>query len=146
MLRMGGGRERSRLRIIYQFMVDQTPEEYTEFIRKEYGTGGIGLNIDGKEYAVWYDALGMQIAAGHTVEGQILEKAFLSWEDVSERIYQLLQQGEYAPQEMLDAARPNALMEHAQMLLFMKQEMEEGVPEIVFQGMDVFQEVLRIRF
>ena len=138
-LRMGGGRERSRLRIIYQFMVDQTPEEYTEFIRKEYGTGGIGLNIDGKEYAVWYDALGMQIAAGHTVEGQILEKAFLSWEDVSERIYQLLQQGEYAPQEMLDAARPNALMEHAQMLLFMKQEMEEGVPEIVFQGMDVFQ-------
>lgn len=138
-LRMGGGRERSRLRIIYQFMVDQTPEEYTEFIRKEYGTGGIGLNIDGKEYAVWYDALGMQIAAGHTVEGQILEKAFLSWEDVSARIHQLLQQGEYATQEMLDAARPNALMEHAQMLLFMKQEMEEGVPEIVFQGMDVFQ-------
>lgn len=138
-LRMGGGQERSRLRIIYQFMIEQTQEEYTKFIRKEYGTGGIGLTIDKKEYAVRYDTLGMQIAAGRTVEGQILEKAFLSWEDVSMRIHQLLRQGEYAPQEMLDAAHPNALMEHAQMLLFMKQEMEEGVPEIVFGDMDVFQ-------
>lgn len=137
-LRRGGGRERSRLRIIYNFMIDQTPEEYTEFIRREYRTGGIGLVIDNREYSVWYNELGMQIAEGHTVEGQIHHKVFLSWEEVSGRIHQLLQQGEYAPQEMLDAARSNALMEHAQMLLFMERDMEEGVSGIVFEGMDIF--------
>lgn len=138
-LRRGGGRERSRLRVIYNFMIDQTPEEYTEFIRKEYGTGGIGLVIDNREYAVWYSELGMQIAEGHTVEGRIQNKIFLSWEEVSGRIHQLLQQGAYAPQEMLDAARPNALMEHAQILAFLERDMAEGVPEIVFGDMDVFQ-------
>ena len=37
-----------------------------------------------------------------------------SWEDVSGRIHQLLDQGEYAPQSVLDAARSNAVKEHAQ--------------------------------
>ncbi len=138
-LRRGGGRKGSRLRIIYNFMIDQTPEEYTEFIRKEYRTGGIGLVIDNREYSVWYNELGMQIAEGHTVEDQILNKAFLSWEEVSGRIHQLLRQGEYAPQEILDAVRSNALTEHAQMLLFMEKDMQEGVSEIVFEGMDIFQ-------
>ena len=30
-LRVGGNREGSQLRIIYNFMIEQTPEEYTEF-------------------------------------------------------------------------------------------------------------------
>ena len=48
------------------------------------------------------------------VTDHILDKAFLSWEDVSGRIHQLLDQGEYAPQSVLDAARSNAVKEHAQ--------------------------------
>ena len=48
-LRVGGNREGSQLRIIYNFMIEQTPEEYTEFVRREYGTGGKGLVIDGTE-------------------------------------------------------------------------------------------------
>ncbi len=72
------------------------------------------------EYAVWFDETGMQIAVGHTVTDQILDKAFLSWEDVSGRIHQLLKQGEYAPQSVLDVARSNAVKEHAQTLAYMK--------------------------
>lgn len=49
-----------------------------------------------KTYAVWFDELGMQIAVGDTVRNDPKNKAFLSWEDVSCRIHQLLQQGEYA--------------------------------------------------
>ena len=131
-LRKGGNKDRSHLRIIYNFMVEQTPEEYTDFVRREYGTGGIGLVIGGKEYSVWYDELGMQIAVGHTVHDRILDKTFLSWEDVSGRIHQLLRQGEYAPQAVLDAARENAIKEHAQALAFMHGDMAEGVAEIVF--------------
>ena len=136
-LRTGGNRKASQLRIIYNFMSEQTPEEYTEFVKREYRKGGKGFQIDGNEYSVWFDETGMQIAVGHTVTDQILDKAFLSWEDVSGRIHQLLDQGEYAPQSVLDAARSNAVKEHAQALAYMKGDMAEGVAEIVFDEEDL---------
>ena len=140
-LRGGGNRKGSQLRLIYNFMTDQTSKEYTDFVRREYGTGGIGLKIGGTEYSVWYDELGMQIAVGHTVNDKLLDKAFLSWEDVSERIHQLLKQGEYAPQVVLDAARDNALTEHATALSFMERDMSEGVAELVFDDLEPFRGV-----
>ena len=136
-LRTGGNRSKSQLRIIYNFMSEQTPEEYTEFVKREYRKGGKGFQIDGSEYSVWFDETGMQIVVGHTVTDQILDKAFLSWEDVSGRIHQLLDQGEYAPQSVLDAARNNAVKEHAQALAYMKGDMAEGVAEIVFDEEDL---------
>ena len=136
-LRTGGNRKASQLRIIYNFMSEQTPEEYTEFVKREYRKGGKGFQIAGKEYSVWFDETGMQIAVGHTVIDHILDKAFLSWEDVSGRIHQLLDQGEYAPQSVLDAARSNAVKEHAQALAYMKGDMAEGVAEIVFDEEDL---------
>ena len=136
-LRTGGNRKASQLRIIYNFMSEQTPEEYTEFVKREYRKGGKGFQIDGNEYSVWFDETGMQIAVGHTVTDHILDKAFLSWEDVSGRIHQLLDQGEYAPQSVLDAARSNAVKEHAQALAYMKGDMAEGVAEIVFDEEDL---------
>lgn len=136
-LRTGGNRKASQLRIIYNFMSEQAPEEYTEFVKREYRKGGKGFQIDGKEYSVWFDETGMQIAVGHTVTDHILDKAFLSWEDVSGRIHQLLDQGEYAPQSVLDAARSNAVKEHAQALAYMKGDMAEGVAEIVFDEEDL---------
>ena len=136
-LRTGGNRAGSQLRIIYNFMSEQAPEEYTEFVKREYRKGGKGFQIDGSEYSVWFDETGMQIVVGHTVTDQILDKAFLSWKDVSRRIHQLLDQGEYAPQSVLDAARDNALKEHAQALAYMKGDMAEGVAEIVFDEADL---------
>ena len=136
-LRTGGNRKASQLRIIYNFMSEQTPEEYTEFVKREYRKGGKGFQIDGNEYSVWFDETGLQIAVGHTVTDHILDKAFLSWEDVSGRIHQLLDQGEYAPQSVLDAARSNAVKEHAQALAYMKGDMAEGVAEIVFDEEDL---------
>ena len=136
-LRTGGNRTGSQLRIIYNFMSEQSPGEYTEFVKREYGKGGKGFQMDGREYSVWFDETGMQIVVGHTVTDQILDKAFLSWEDVSGRIHQLLDQGEYAPQSVLDAARNNAVKEHAQALAYMKGDMAEGVAEIVFDEEDL---------
>ncbi len=136
-LRTGGNRSKSQLRIIYNFMSEQTPEEYTEFVKREYGTGGKGFEINGMEYSVWFDETGLQIAVGHTVTDQILDKAFLSWEDVSGRIHQLLKQGEYASQSVLDVARENAVKEHAQALAYMKADMAEGVAELVFAEEDL---------
>ena len=137
-LRTGSNRNKSQLRLIYNFMSEQTPEEYTAFVKKEYGEGGKGFEIDGTKYAVWFDELGMQIAVGDTVRNGPKNKAFLSWEDVSGRIYQLLQQGEYAPKSVLDAARGNALHEHAEALSYMERDMAEGVSEMVFADTSIF--------
>ena len=137
-LRTGSNRSKSQLRLIYNFMTEQTPEEYTAFVKKEYGEGGKGFEISGTKYAVWFDELGMQIAVGDTVRNEPKNKAFLSWEDVSGRIHQLLQQGEYAPKSVLDAARGNALHEHAEALSYMERDMAEGVAEMVFADTSIF--------
>ena len=137
-LRTGSNRSKSQLRLIYNFMTEQTPEEYTAFVKKEYGEGGKGFEIGGTKYAVWFDELGMQIAVGDTVRNDPKNKAFLSWEDVSGRIHQLLQQGEYAPKSVLDAARGNALHEHAEALSYMERDMAEGVAEMVFADTSIF--------
>ena len=138
-IRTGGNRSSSQLRLIYNFMIDQTPEEYADFVKKEYGVGGKGLVIDGKEYSVWWDELGMQISLGHSVKDKILDKAFLSWQDVSDRIHQLLSQGEYAPKVVLDVARGNALQEHAQALAYMHGDLAEGISELVFADESIFR-------
>ena len=137
-LRTGSNRSKSQLRLIYNFMTEQTPEEYTAFVKKEYGEGGKGFEIGGTKYAVWFDELGMQIAVGDTVRNDPKNKVFLSWEDVSCRIRQLLQQGEYAPKSVLDAARGNALHEHAEALSYMERDMAEGVAEMVFADTSIF--------
>ena len=138
-LRTGSNRSKGQLRLIYNFMVEKTPEEYTEFVKNEYGTGGKGFEIDGAKYAVWFDDLGMRIAAGDTAKGGTIANAFLSWEDVSNRIHELLRQGEYAPQAVLDAARQNALQEHAQTLAYMERDLADGVAEAVFQDTEIFR-------
>ena len=138
-LRTGSNRSKGQLRLIYNFMVEKTPEEYTEFVKNEYGTGGKGFEIAGAKYAVWFDDLGLRIAAGDTAKGGTIANAFLSWEDVSSRIHELLRQGEYAPQTVLDAARQNALQEHAQTLAYMERDLADGVAEAVFQDAEIFR-------
>lgn len=138
-LRTGSNRSKGQLRLIYNFMVEKTPEEYTEFVKNEYGTGGKGFEIDGAKYAVWFDDLGLRIAVGSTAKGGTLVNAFLSCEDVSNRIHELLRQGEYAPQAVLDAARQNALQEHAQTLAYMERDLADGVAEAVFQDTEIFR-------
>ena len=139
-LRTGSNRSKSQLRLIYNFMTEQTPEEYTAFVKKEYGEGGKGFEIGGTKYAVWFDELGVQIAVGDTVRNDPKNKAFLSWEDVSGRIHQLLQQGEYAPKSVLDAARGNVLHEHAEALSYIERDMAEGVAEMVFADTSIFSD------
>ena len=44
-----------------------------------------------------------------------------------------------APQSVLDAARGNALREHAQKLLYMEQDLAEGISGIVFEDTSIFK-------
>ncbi len=138
-LRTGSNRNKSQLRLIYNFMTEQTPEEYTAFVKKGIWRGrkralrSVAQNMRSGSMS-W----AMQIAVGDTVRNDPKNKAFLSWEDVSGRIHQLLQQGEYAPKSVLDAARGNVLHEHAEALSYMERDMAEGVAEMVFADTSIF--------
>ena len=136
-LRTGGNRRGSQLRLIYNYMIEQTPEAATAYVKREYGKGGKGFTIYGTDYSVWFDELGLQIAAGRSVREQAIEKAFLSWGDVAGRIHQLLKQGEYAPQPVLDAARGNALREYANALANMERDIEAEYSHILFDEADM---------
>ena len=122
-LREGSNKDNSTLRIIYDYMLDQPEETHTSFVKKEYGVGGKGLLIDGHEYSVWFDGNGMEIASGRSVHDNLLTKAFLSWDEVSGRIHQLLRQGEYLPQEVMDRAWENEARECATKLCYLVDEM-----------------------
>lgn len=135
-LRAGGNLRGSRERIIANFMLEKKLEKYAEFIREEYGTGGKGIEIAGQEYAAWFDENGMRIARGNSVadvKGQVPAKLYLSWEEVSEHIYQQLNQGEYASQLILDAARVTVLEDAAGMFADMARNLEEEVAELFFE-------------
>lgn len=138
-LRTGSNHDGSVQRLIYNFMSDQTDEEYADFVRTEYDTGGKGFEINDTSYAVWFDQSGMQIARGRSAHDAGPDKLFLSWNDVSYRIRQLLNQGEYAPQVILDSAQENVIKEHAGVLEFFRREMADGVPEQVFKDPELFQ-------
>ena len=137
-LRTGSNRRNSQQRLVYCFMTDQTPPEYAEYVKHEYGEGGKGYIINGAKYSVWFNESGMMVAPGDTVHDRITHKAFFPWEIVSERIHQLLRQGEYLPQNILDDARPNALREQAEALLYMERDMESGIAEKVFADTTIF--------
>lgn len=87
---------------------------------------------------MWFDRAGMQIARGHTVHTAPHDTAFLSWEQVMERIHQLLQQGEFAPQEILEGARDYVLKACAQALVYMQQDIRPEYRPLLFDNPDLF--------
>ena len=90
----------SRLIICAYFMKDKPLEENAAFLQKSYGTNGAGLFIQDWEYAIWYDADGIRIATGRTVQKRYT--TLVTWEQAAKRIRELLDLGRYMPQSELD--------------------------------------------
>ncbi len=112
-LRTGGGGKNSLYRIIYNSMLEQSAEEHIQFVCREYGTGGKGIEIGGTRYSLWFDQSGWRIARGETAKGPEVNKRLLTWEEVSVRIDQLLRDGEFAPQKVLDRVRDDVIKDSA---------------------------------
>ena len=116
-------------RIVAFFQKDPTGSAAASFLEKEYGTGGKGLFIGGKEYAVWFNAEGFHIAPGRTAFGP--GAVTVPWVQVAARIGRLLQDGQYASQRVIDNARENEYQELAQALWFLRQDFSD---EAIRQG------------
>ena len=128
-LTSAGNSRHSAERIVAFFQKDPTGSAATSFLEKEYGTGGKGLFIDGKEYAIWFNTEGFHIAPGRTAFGP--GEVTVPWVQVAARIGRLLQDGQYASQRVIDNARENEYQELAQALWFLRQDFSD---EAIRQG------------
>ena len=128
-LTSAGNSRHSAERIVAFFQKDPTGSAATSFLEKEYGTGGKGVFIGGKEYAVWFNAEGFHIAPGRTAFGP--GAVTVPWVQVAARIGRLLQDGQYASQRVIDNARENEYQELAQALWFLRQDFSD---EAIRQG------------
>ena len=92
-LRSGGGKKENRRRIFAKYRQGKTPEEMTDFLRKEYGTTGKGFEFDGKQAAVWFDGDGMR--AGYGTSAWDNPVVSMSWEEVESAIRRQVESGTY---------------------------------------------------
>ncbi len=97
---LGSNQRNSRYRIAAHFKKDFPAEENRAFLIREYKTGGRGFMLDGKQYAVWWNAEGIRIAQGTTARTD--GATFIPYERAATRIRELLEAGRYMSQEELD--------------------------------------------
>ena len=64
-LALGGNEKNSRYRVVAHFKKDFPAEENRAFLIREYKSGGRGFVLDDKQYAMWWNAEGIRILAGH---------------------------------------------------------------------------------
>lgn len=118
-LTSGSNSQHSIERIFSFFEKEKTGSAYARFLQKEYGTGGKGFRLDGKDYAVWFDDSGLRIAQGRSTN--VPGCTLIPWIQVSTHIQRLLQEGRFATQEKMDAAQGNEYKELAEKLWYVRQ-------------------------
>jgi len=126
-LTSGGNGKNSIPRIVAFFQKTPSTEEAAVFLQKEYGTGGKGITVAGKEYALWFDEAGFRIAPGQTTD--IPGCTAVSWKRAASLISGLLRDGIYAAQEKIDAARENEYAELAEKLAYLWQDLSDEAKE-----------------
>ena len=124
---IGFNDQNSRLIICAYFMKDKPLEENAAFLRKSYGTNGAGLFIQDREYAIWYDADGIRIATGRTVQKRYT--TLVTWEQAAKRIRELLDLGRYMPQSEIDRVQDFERMELAKSLIYARREFSDEARE-----------------
>ena len=102
-LTSGGNKLRSIERMVAFFQKGPTGSAAASFMEQEYGTGGKGLLIGGKEYALWFDHDGLRIAPGRTTN--VPGCTLVPWVKAGALAYRLLKDGMFASQDKIDAAR-----------------------------------------
>lgn len=127
-LTCGGNEKNSILRIAAFYQKDPDVEQAAAFLAEEYKTGGKGLSIGGRDYAMWFDRDGIRIAQGHTAN--IPDSTLVSWEKAAEMVSGLLEEGRYAAQETLDSARQNEYRELAEKLWYLRQGLSDEGKEM----------------
>lgn len=139
-LRTGSKKNKSLERIVAEFQKEKSVPDRADFLRREFGTNGNGLNYlsaDGTEEAkvsVWHNDNGITVGIGdRAVNGTSVS---LSWVQAADRISELLQNGDYCSQDVIDRAFPNEIKELSEKLWYLRGDIEGEyfIPKDFFTG------------
>nr|WP_242868497.1 LPD11 domain-containing protein [Fournierella massiliensis] len=122
---IGANDQNSRLIICAYFKKDKP--DNARFLSGHYGENGAGFYLDGRQYAIWYNAEGIRIAQGESAQRS--SATLISWEQAAARIRELLDLGRYMPQSELDRADGYERQQRAAQLWYLRQDFAEGTAD-----------------
>ena len=139
-LKCGSNEPRTLERIVAQFQKGKSNTENAEFLRMEFGEDGRGYNFvsDDKTHsalvAAWFDKDGISLNTGNAARDNA--DTHLSWEQVSERIGEMLDNGEFCSQDIIDRAAGYEMQQTAEKLWYLHQDckVDYFIPTEMFKG------------
>ena len=124
---IGANDQNSRLIICAYFKKDKPEPDNARFLAEHYGENGAGFYLDGRRYAIWYNAAGIRIAQGESAQRS--SATLISWEQAAARIRELLDLGRYMPQSELDRVDEYERQQRAAQLWYLRQDFAEGTAD-----------------
>ena len=125
---IGANDQNSRLIICAYFKKDKP--DNAQFLAEHYGENGAGFYLDGRQYAIWYNAEGIRIAQGESAQRS--SATLILWEQAAARIRELLDLGRYMPQSELDRVDGYERQQRAAQLWYLRQDFAEGTADAGF--------------
>ena len=125
---IGANDQNSRLIICAYFKKDKP--DNARFLAEHYGENGAGFYLDGRQYAIWYNAEGIRIAQGESAQRS--SATLIPWEQAAARIRELLDLGRYMPQSELDQVDGYERRQRAAQLWYLRQDFAEGTADAGF--------------
>ena len=122
---IGSNHKHSRLIICAYFKKDKP--DNARFLAEHYGENGAGFYLDGRQYAIWYNAEGIRIAQGESAQRS--SATLILWEQAAARIRELLDLGRYMPQSELDRVDGYERQQRAAQLWYLRQDFAEGTAD-----------------
>ena len=122
---IGANDQNSRLIICAYFKKDKP--DNARFLSEHYGENGAGFYLDGRQYAIWYNAEGIRIAQGESAQRS--SATLIPWEQAAARIRELLDLGRYMPQSELDQVDGYERQQRAAQLWYLRQDFAEGTAD-----------------
>ena len=122
---IGANDQNSRLIICAYFKKDKPDNAW--FLSEHYGENGAGFYLDGRQYAIWYNAEGIRIAQGESAQRS--SATLIPWEQAAARIRELLDLGRYMPQSELDRVDGYERQQRAAQLWYLRQDFAEGTAD-----------------
>ncbi len=143
-LRCGSPERGSLSRIVAQFQKGKSIAENAEFLRKEFGSDGRGYVYNTPDFSEtknicsWFDDNGIIISAGENVVNPY-SSAKMPWESAAARIADMLDNGEYCSQDIIDGAAEKEIKDIADRLWYLHQDTDKDeyqyfIPDEMFKG------------
>ncbi len=130
-LKTGGYDKNSIMNICTEFSKGGSTYENANFLRNEFKGVNKGLNIDGINIAFSCSDSFIRCAVGDSAYGKDKICEFVSWESAASRINVMLDEGRFAPQEILDDMHSFELERASHSFWFMRQDVNfDSYPEL----------------